>query len=566
MREHEVPTHVQAEDRVLLWLTFPQVVSLIAVAAVGYGVFNYAPGPTELRIGLALVVGVVGAAAAVGQIGGRRLPLVVVDLLKYWLGPRRFEGQAGDLLRPAPVMTVEADPGLLDKMLEKGRRRIRRLGNRRDRRNGDGPNSQPNSSNRGKGKGLRRPKRDKRTGRLPFGRRRWVAVGVMALMAVAIVLPQAVVAQSEDDRGGHRYSEVDLEFPPPVLGRRLYVEEIMVTQERMHSTVRAATDIDLRARAYAGDSGDALRFSGLASLDEGESASFNMPLDGDNPSFTFSWVDVLGHAGALSLTTDHLPYPLPVVDGEICDVEVTSLTLSRTTVSGTVSTVCEQQVMETLDARTVFGTETVEVRMVREAEVTHVTGRVSVRLGSQGVDVPLVVGGETSFSIPFEAGTGTHNLSVDVDVRGTLRVPMPPLVEMKSVPKRTVRQAHIVSVLRPGISRDVSETVTVLCEDGTEERHRVSIRLSVPATTIEKTTSVPVTYAPYVTAEIVARDPAMRTRDEVIEIAASLWVDLPYAVLKIPEPESTPAAAEQVRESNDVLEDLFERVGWKWPW
>ena len=23
MREHEVPTHVQAEDRVLLWLTFP---------------------------------------------------------------------------------------------------------------------------------------------------------------------------------------------------------------------------------------------------------------------------------------------------------------------------------------------------------------------------------------------------------------------------------------------------------------------------------------------------------------------------------------------------------------
>ena len=30
MREHEVPTHVQAEDKVLLWLTFPQVVSLAA--------------------------------------------------------------------------------------------------------------------------------------------------------------------------------------------------------------------------------------------------------------------------------------------------------------------------------------------------------------------------------------------------------------------------------------------------------------------------------------------------------------------------------------------------------
>ena len=30
MREHEVPTHVQAEDRVLLWLTFPQL-SLIHI-------------------------------------------------------------------------------------------------------------------------------------------------------------------------------------------------------------------------------------------------------------------------------------------------------------------------------------------------------------------------------------------------------------------------------------------------------------------------------------------------------------------------------------------------------
>ena len=37
MREHEVPTHVQAEDRVLLWFTFPQIVALTAVAALAYG-------------------------------------------------------------------------------------------------------------------------------------------------------------------------------------------------------------------------------------------------------------------------------------------------------------------------------------------------------------------------------------------------------------------------------------------------------------------------------------------------------------------------------------------------
>ena len=36
MREHEVPTHVQAEDRVLLWFTFPQIVAMTAVCALSY--------------------------------------------------------------------------------------------------------------------------------------------------------------------------------------------------------------------------------------------------------------------------------------------------------------------------------------------------------------------------------------------------------------------------------------------------------------------------------------------------------------------------------------------------
>ena len=43
MREHEIPTHVQAEDKALLWFTFPQVVATCAVA---YGLYRYFPfGP-----------------------------------------------------------------------------------------------------------------------------------------------------------------------------------------------------------------------------------------------------------------------------------------------------------------------------------------------------------------------------------------------------------------------------------------------------------------------------------------------------------------------------------------
>ena len=40
MREHEVPTHVQAEDKVLLWFTFPQIVAVVAVCALAYGAYR----------------------------------------------------------------------------------------------------------------------------------------------------------------------------------------------------------------------------------------------------------------------------------------------------------------------------------------------------------------------------------------------------------------------------------------------------------------------------------------------------------------------------------------------
>ena len=98
MREHEVPTHVQAEDRVLLWFTFPQIVAITAVCAVSYGAYSYVPGPSETRIALAVLLGLFGVTMVVGKIGGRRLPLVAADLLKYRLGGPalcRVSGPAG---------------------------------------------------------------------------------------------------------------------------------------------------------------------------------------------------------------------------------------------------------------------------------------------------------------------------------------------------------------------------------------------------------------------------------------------------------------------------------------
>ena len=104
MREHEVPTHVQAEDKVLLGFTFPQVVAVMAVFALSYGAYRYAPvGPSEARMALAVLFGLVGVAMVVGKIGGRRLPLVAADLLKYRLGARRYAGPVAQLLRSEPL-------------------------------------------------------------------------------------------------------------------------------------------------------------------------------------------------------------------------------------------------------------------------------------------------------------------------------------------------------------------------------------------------------------------------------------------------------------------------------
>ena len=148
MREHEVPTHVQAEDRVLLGFTFPQVVAVMAVCAISYGAYRYAPvGPSEVRMALAVVFGLFGVAMVVGKIGGRRLPLVAADLLKYRLGARVYAGPVSQLVRsepPAPAQPVKSGPGPLSLMAKRAGRGLGRLRKRRktrknkERRNGGG--------------------------------------------------------------------------------------------------------------------------------------------------------------------------------------------------------------------------------------------------------------------------------------------------------------------------------------------------------------------------------------------------------------------------------------------
>ena len=104
MHEHEVPTHVQAEDRVLLWFTFPQLIALAAVAALSYGIYHYAPiGSGTIRLLFGIGFAATGIAMVRGQ--GRRadpLPAVLADLLRFSVGARRFAGSVLQLIRTEP--------------------------------------------------------------------------------------------------------------------------------------------------------------------------------------------------------------------------------------------------------------------------------------------------------------------------------------------------------------------------------------------------------------------------------------------------------------------------------
>ena len=344
MREHEVPTHVQAEDRVLLGFTFPQIVAVTAVCALSYGAYRYAPvGPSEVRMAIAVLFGLVGVAMIVGKIGGRRLPLVAADLLKYRLGARRYAGPVEQLLRtepPMPAQPVKSAPSPLKMMARRSKRVLRSLRVKKKRSGKDKER-----------RGERRPFRPhgwfgkrRKSGRDHLSNRpetlesrRRPRNGWVVVVAVVPVMAAAVMAVPQLALGdGHEpwRDEIDFELTEPVEGRRIFVEALTVSSDRATVKLRAATEVDIRVRAFGGPQGTSLRFWGSATLEQGESIDYSLPLHGPAPSFTFSWEDKQGQAGAFTVEHDRIPYPLPEAEGDLCDLRMTSLGWTPGAVSG----------------------------------------------------------------------------------------------------------------------------------------------------------------------------------------------------------------------------------------
>ena len=583
MREHEVPTHVQAEDKVLLWFSFPQIVALTAVCALSYGAYRYAPvGPTEARVALAVLLGLTGIAAVVGKIGGRRLPLVVADLLKYRLGPRLYTGPVSQFVRvepPAPVQPARSGPGKLRLMARRSRLGLRRLRRKmrrseKGRRNGRMPLrfGHPFRKRWGRkddgSENVSVCRSSGRDGRKKHRRFRQILLGaaVAAVLAVTASRAATPVALADGHEEAERWrDEIGFELEDPVPGRRIFVEGLSVERDRAAVTLRAATGVDIRVRAFGGPEGDWLRFWGSARLAEGESIDYSLPLHGPVPSFTVSWEDGLEQAGALTVTHERIPYPLPAVEGELCNVWLASLGWTPGGVSGVIESVCAVHVSETVELHTVAGHAEVAEIALMDADVTAVIGTVSVSSGASHASVPLVPGDETRFSLPVGAGETIHDVTVGVELEATLSIPVPPLTMLTHVPERTEYRTETVSLLRPGTTETVSRTVYVTHDDGTTTAHVITAVLSIPSRTVHRDVTLTVIHPERVESETVEREPFVKVREERLSLTSRVGADDPYAALALPEPEPEDPPAEQTS-AGGGLRDLFDLVGWEWPW
>ena len=574
MREHEVPTHVQAEDRVLLGFTFPQIVAVMAVCAISYGAYRYAPvGPSDVRMALAVLFGLVGVAMVVGRIGGRRLPLVAADLLKYRLGARLYAGPVSQLVRaepPAPAQPVRSGPGplsLMAKRVGRGLGRLRKKGKTRknkERRNGrmrwfgkrrgrDGGNRQGRDH---------RPETLQSRSRKP--RRGLFAFASLAVLALAVVtLPQVALADGHEEDERWR-DEIDFEIEEPVEGRRIFVERLSVSGDRAAVTLRAATALDIRVRAFGGPQGSGLRFWGSATLDEGERIDYSLPLHGPAPSFTVSWEDGIGQAGALTFEEAQLPFPLPVVAGELCDLRMTSLGWTPGAVSGVIESECVPRIEEAIELQTVAGHESVTETALMDAQVTAVTGTLSAATGASRSSEPFVPNGETRFRLDVPAGEAIHPVTVDVTLEASLRIPIPPLTQLTHHPERTEQVTRTVHLHRPGDSDYDSETATAACEDGATASATATAYAYVPSATIAKQVTVTIVHPEHVKAETVERSPIARTTGETLALASAVGADDPFEALALPEPEPEDPPAEQ--EPAGGLRQWFDLLGWEWPW
>ena len=386
MQAHDVPTHLQAEDRVLLGLTFPQIVAGMAVLDLAYGVWQRAAFLPEghWRIGAAVTFATLGLAGIVVRPGGRALPAVVLDLLRFALTPKRYGGGIAGLLRPP----VEETP----------------------------TKAQGQTKGKGKAKAKRNKKRWLRAG-LPF---RLLSFTLAVSVVLASVAPSAAVMAAA----------------PPEDAQRLFIESWTVRGNRAELSVRAATSLTVQVRAQTEDGGESFRARDV--LYRGERQTYSVPLRESHRAIAISWNDALGNAGLRVLDRRSFPFPIAPLETKDCTVSVTEVGWKEGQVAGRISGTCESEAEEVVEAVVLTDpddpTKSVEQRLLLDATVQEVTG--SLRLAASGPEtnasrqMDFVRDGEMAFSLSVPLRSGVYDASLRADLISTHVIPLPARVDL----------------------------------------------------------------------------------------------------------------------------------------
>ena len=601
MNEHEVPTHVQAEDRVLLWFTFPQIVALTAVAALAYGVYQVAPfGPEAVRVGLGLVLALVGVALIVGRVGGRRLPAVAADLMRFGFGPRRFQGPPVQLVQSQPpAPPVKGQPAQPDDEPAGGialpvaevstktttqkaaarpcpiRRRVGKLANlkrsSRPRTRGERMPFKPRNWFR-KRDTKQQPKHDYDEARQAIAREQredrstWRpallgGAAALAVVASVVVCCPPLASADEDEQETWTSDEIEFDPPPLIPGRRLFIERLTVTASAATVVLKAAANLEVEVRAFGGADGREPTFHRENTLGTGGRSSYVLPLDGPVPSFTFAWRDEHGQAGAISLAGDQLPYPLPAVEGELCDLQLVSLVWRLDRLEGGLRSDCVQALEEQVELETAAGHRALSQTALLEAQVTLVSGTLTVSAGGHETTAVFVPGGETRFRLAQPAASGILAVEITTELSADLSIALPPLVQLTRRPRRVERRTETVTLTRPGTSETVSETIIVADADGKPIPWTISTTLSIPPAQVQKQVTLEIVHDEHVRAELVQRPAMSHTRSESLLLDSAIASDDAYRALVVEQEPERPVSI-QTRLSQAELDELFQILGW----
>ena len=362
---------------------------------------------------------------------------------------------------------------------------------------------------------------------------RWQALvggaGVLAAMSVTVCTPPLSVAQ-EPSSQPRLPEEIEFEPDPLIEGRRLFIEQLTVTQSDATVVLKAAADLDLNVQAFGGADGQLLAVNRSVQLERGERTTQVLPLSGGRPSFTFAWQDEHNEAGAVTLAGEQLPYPLPTIEGELCDLQLTKLEWKPGRRSGEIESDCVDSLDEQVQVQAISGHHNLSQDVVLSAEVQSVSGTVQVHAGDRTTSATFVADGVTTFELVMGSEEATLAVSLSATLTADLQIALPPLVQLRHVPQRSETFSETVSLTDPESGESVSQTVTFQ-----------------------------VVHPARVEAQMVQRSPLTKQRTEQIEMTSSIAVDAPFEPLNPPEPSTT--GSTQTVVSGSELTDLLSLLG-----